>query len=127
MLRQVSISFLLLLFIAFGVKSQIVSESQIPGENVITVATQLDNKNAIELYPNPTVDFLIVHIKNSEMRDVQFEVRSLLGSEMMVEAEPIGGDRYRFPVKDFTTGYYFIIIEDEETRYKRAFRFLKSN
>ena len=112
---------------AFGAQAQIVSDSQIPGENVINIAAQLDSKNSIELYPNPTVDYLIVHIKNSDLRDVQFEVRSLLGSEMLVEAEPIGGDRYRFPVKEFNTGYYFVIIKDEETRYKKAFRFLKSN
>ncbi len=96
-------------------------------EQALTITEQLDNKNKIEVYPNPAVDFLLVQISNSELRDVKFEVRSLLGSEMHVQIEELGAGKYRFPVQDFSTGYYFIIVKDEATRFKKAFRFLKSN
>ena len=54
-------------------------EQTIPlqGEKEITVVTQIGGQNEIELYPNPTVDFLIVEIKNSEMKNVEFLIRSL--------------------------------------------------
>ena len=124
--RPITISLLLCFF--FGsLMAQVEQTIPLQGEKEITVVTQIGGQNEIELYPNPTLDFLIVEIKNSEMKNVEFEIRSLLGNEMIVNPEQVGFDRYRFQVKDFNTGYYFIIVKDEETRFKKAFRFLKSN
>jgi hypothetical protein len=81
--------------------------------------------NKVEIYPNPSVKYLIVEIKNSELYNVEFEMRSIIGNKLDVMAENIGDDKYRFNVKQFAPGYYFIVIKDDNTQFKQAHKFLK--
>lgn len=81
--------------------------------------------NKVEIYPNPSVKYLIVEIKNSELLNVEFEMRSIIGNKLNVMAENIGTDKYRFNVKQFAPGYYFIVIKDDNTQFKQAHKFLK--
>lgn len=101
-------------------------------DNVVSAETSFYNhnvdlnKNRIELYPNPAVDYIVVQIKNSTLENAEFELHSLIGNEIKIEAEDLGNGRYRIPVKNYATGYYFIVVKDENTRFKKAFRFLKN-
>ena len=81
--------------------------------------------NKVEIYPNPSVKYLIVEIKNSELLNVEFEMRSIIGNKLNIMAENIGDDKYRFNVKQFAPGYYFIVIKDDNTQFKQAHKFLK--
>jgi len=81
--------------------------------------------NKVEIYPNPSVEFLIVEIKNSKLYSVQFEMRSIIGNKLNVIPENIGADKFRFNVKQFPPGYYFIVVKDDDSQFKEAHRFLK--
>ena len=85
----------------------------------------LEMINKVEIYPNPSVEFLIVEIKNSELYDVEFEMRSIIGNKIIVVAENIGSDKFRFNVKQFPPGYYFIVVKDDNSQFKQAHKFLK--
>ena len=98
-----------------------------PDENDIIVQDFLDKANRIDIYPNPAQEFLIVQISNSNVQDIKFEIRSLLGQKMLVTPEDLGNGKYRFPVKDFAVGYYFIIVKDREGILNMAQKFLKAN
>lgn len=122
---------LLLSFIAasFGTVAQSRGELQTVStaeSNVKVVEDPFRQLNEVDLYPNPAVDYLTVQISNMNLANVSFEIRSLLGSRMNVIAEDLGNGKYRFPVKEFSTGYYFVVVKDENRRFKKAFRFLKS-
>lgn len=82
-------------------------------------------KNKIDIYPNPSVNFLVIEIKNSELERVEFEMRSIIGNKVSIIPEEIGRNKYRINVKDFSTGYYFLVVKDEFTRFKEAHKFLK--
>ena len=82
-------------------------------------------ENVIDIYPNPAVRFLIVNIENSTMESTKFELHSIIGNQMTIKIQDLGQDRYRIPVEHFATGYYFLVVKDEETRFKRAYKFLK--
>ena len=86
---------------------------------------QLELTNEIEIYPNPSVNFLVVEIKNSDLDRVEFEMRSIIGNKVRITPEEIGRDKYRFNVEDFATGYYFLVVKDDFTRFKEAHKFLK--
>ena len=86
-------------------------------------STLQDNK--IDIYPNPAVEYLIVQIKNSTLSNMEFEMHSIIGNQMTIKALDLGEGRYRIPVDNFATGYYFLIVKDENARFKRAFKFLK--
>lgn len=82
-------------------------------------------ENKIDIYPNPAVEYLIVQISNSTLDKMEFEMHSIIGNQMTFKAQDLGEGRFRIPVDNFATGYYFLIVKDENARFKRAFKFLK--
>ncbi len=121
--------YILSAFLALGVYGTVVGQNQtgntLQAENPIIQQASIDIRNQIEVYPNPAVEFLVVEIQNSDLIDTQFEMHSLIGNEVTIEPEEIGYNLYRIPVKHFSTGYYFLVVKDEISRYKKAFKFLK--
>ena len=85
----------------------------------------LDLTNQIELYPNPSVKYLFVEIKNSTLEEVEFEMHSIIGTRIIVDYEEIGEFKYRIPVEKLNAGYYFLLIKDNTERFNRAFKFVK--
>ncbi|MEQ9052822.1 MAG: T9SS type A sorting domain-containing protein [Marinoscillum sp.] len=105
--------------------------SQSGAGNVVSAETNfynqpLDISNKIEIYPNPAVEYVIVEISNSTLTNTEFEMHSIIGNEIKITPEEIGNGRFRVPVKDFATGYYFLVVKDEVSRFKKAYRFLKN-
>lgn len=83
-------------------------------------------RNLIEIYPNPTTDFIHVEIKESEFNSVGFEMYNIIGNTIKVSYEQVRKDLYKIPVKDLASGYYMLIVKDDETRYRKAFKFMKN-
>lgn len=83
-------------------------------------------KNKIELYPNPAVEFVIVNIQQSTLKNAEFELHSIIGNEITISAEDMGNGRFKIPLKDFSSGYYFVVVKDEVSRFKQAYKFLKN-
>ena len=105
--KLIILTFILVLAtLSYGVAQDIGLESRLS-------TSSLTVKNKIEVYPNPAVEFLIVQISNSEMENVEFEMYSLIGNKIVIKPEQIGTDKYRISVKDFSSGYYFILVKDE--------------
>lgn len=85
-----------------------------------------NQQNQIELYPNPAVDYLIVDLSKSDIHNVEFELHSMIGNKIRIQPEEVGSDRYRIPLKEFATGYYFLVVKDNFSRFKKAYKFLKN-
>lgn len=79
----------------------------------------------INIYPNPAVEFIVVELDNT-LENVGFELNSMIGNKITIQPEELGYGKYRIPLKDFATGYYFLIVKDEEARFKKAYKFLKN-
>ena len=88
---------------------------------------QFQAKNTIELFPNPVEDYLQIKILNNELEDVRFEMHSIIGNVVQIETEEVGQDAYRIPVESFASGYYFLVVKDDVTRFSKAFKFLKKD
>ncbi len=84
-----------------------------------------NDQNKIELYPNPAVDYLIVEISNSSISNAEFELHSIIGNKIIIQPEKIGVSRYRIPLKNLVSGYYFLVVKDDFSRFKKAYKFLK--
>ena len=79
----------------------------------------------VELYPNPSVDFLNITLKNSNLKNVEFEMYNVIGNKINFELDAISGVSYKINVKEFNPGYYLLIIKDPISRYNKAFKFRK--
>lgn len=87
----------------------------------------LSTENQIEIYPNPAADYIVIELTNSSLDNIDFEMHSIIGNSIDITFEDLGQDRYKIPVKDFASGYYFLVVKDEIARFKKAYKFLKSN
>lgn len=120
--------FIMSLFWAANSYGQNVGEKNVYAkETLLAQIHPEESKNQIELYPNPSIDFVIVNIQNSDLQDVKFKLHSIIGNTVEVEAELIGKDKFKINLKENSSGYYFLIIEDEFTAFKEAYKFLKNN
>ena len=97
------------------------SKSEVPKLN--TESLQIETE--IELYPNPAIDFLTVTLKNSQLKDVRFEMYNIIGNKLKLELDKVSSDSYKINVKEFHSGYYLLIIKDPISRYNKAFKFRK--
>ncbi|MGL1885748.1 MAG: T9SS type A sorting domain-containing protein [Reichenbachiella sp.] len=88
--------------------------------------TVAELKNKIEVYPNPSVEFIIVEISNSDLEKVKFQLHSLIGNTVDVPYEEVGKNKYKINLQEYTPGYYFLIIKDDVTYFKEAYKFLKN-
>ena len=97
------------------------SKSEVP--KLKTESLQIETE--IELYPNPAIDFLTITLKNSQLKDVQFEMYNIIGNKLNLEMDILSSDTYKINVKEFHSGYYLLIIKDPISRYNKAFKFRK--
>jgi hypothetical protein len=81
--------------------------------------------NPVEFYPNPSHDDLNVRINDSNLQNVEFEVYNIIGNSIKIEVEEIARDHYRIPVRSLSPGYYLLVVQDKENRFKQAYKFQK--
>ena len=87
--------------------------------------SSLSQEAQISIYPNPAVEFLMIQV-DGEFKNAVFELNSMIGNKVQIKPEEVGIGKYKIPVKNLASGYYFLIVKDEEKRFKKAFKFLKS-
>ncbi len=91
----------------------------------ISSGDDIFGESKISIYPNPAVEYIVVELDQS-LQGATVELSSMLGNKIFIEPEELGIGKYRIFLKDFATGYYFLIVKDENTRFKKAYKFLKN-
>ncbi|MDX1629658.1 MAG: T9SS type A sorting domain-containing protein [Fulvivirga sp.] len=86
---------------------------------------QIERTNKVQLFPNPSVDFLNVTIVNSDLEHVKFQVHNIIGNLIEVEIEKTDDNQYKINVEDLPAGYYLLAIKDEEKHFRETYKFLK--
>lgn len=79
----------------------------------------------VELYPNPTTEFLYVKLGGKELENVEFEVYSIIGKAMKLEIEQVSQNKFKVPVRTLSQGYYFLIVHDKNVQYRKTYKFQK--
>ena len=78
----------------------------------------------LDLYPNPATDFVIIESNSNNINDFDFQLHSIIGNKVNVSKDIISNRKIRFSVKEISNGYYFIIVANENSKYKKALRFI---
>jgi len=113
-----------LLVITLLVSASSISWSQSAPELDLNYSS-FEKVNKVEIYPNPTVDFLNIVIKNSNLNDPKIEIFNIIGNSVGVEVEKTSDNKYRINVQDLPSGYYLVTIKDNGMLIKDMFKFLK--
>lgn len=84
-----------------------------------------NEKVKVEVFPNPTSDFLNIDLSHLNLKKPKIEIRSLIGKKMRINLEKNGLKKYKIDVEAFSTGYYLVLVMDDQTKFQQTVRFSK--
>ena len=79
----------------------------------------------VDLYPNPTSEYLNISLKNTKLKDVDIEMYNIIGNKLDPQIDKTKSNSYKINVKDLQSGYYLVLVKDPVSRYNKAFKFRK--
>lgn len=88
-------------------------------------ATNPGDKVKVEVFPNPTSDFLNIDLSKLDLKKPQLEIRSIIGTKMQVTVEDNGQKKYKVDVQSFPRGYYLVLVRDDRSKFQQTVRFSK--
>ena len=118
--RILSMNILKIILIGLAIGLASFAEAQDRGSGLPT-----DQAKQVKLFPNPATEFLTVKFETPQARKVKLVLHNIIGSELETEAEIIDDFEVRIKVKDLSTGFYLLLIRNDETGVKTANKFLK--
>jgi hypothetical protein len=87
--------------------------------------SNLQSITRIELYPNPTSDFITVTIDREKLKSVEFEMYNIIGNHMNIAMEQEDYRQFKINVREYNPGYYLLVVKDPITRYNQVVKFQK--
>jgi len=84
-----------------------------------------DEKVKVEIFPNPTSEFLNIDLTKLDLKKPQVEIRSIIGTIMNVQVEENGRKKYKVDVQSFPRGYYLVLVRDDQSKFQQTIRFSK--
>lgn len=109
---------LVFMFAAFSVSAQTQALAN-------RTSTDPNEKLKVEIFPNPTSDFLNIDLSNLNLKKPQLEIRSIIGTKMTVNVEDNGPKKYKVDVQSFPRGYYLVLVRDDRSKFQQTVRFSK--
>lgn len=85
----------------------------------------VDISASIRLYPNPAPEYVYVQLGMLKADKVKLTIHTVIGNETSPEIDKIDDHQVRIRVKDMASGYYFLTIKDDDTRFRATYKFLK--
>jgi hypothetical protein len=80
----------------------------------------------LEVYPNPTTDYLYVRFINGEPDNFRIEIVNFIGNKEELTLSKQNSDTYRIDVSKLSRGYYYLILHESDTQKKSMKKFLKN-
>jgi hypothetical protein len=84
-----------------------------------------DPAKAVQIYPNPATDYLIVKFELPIAKTSKLAFHSIIGSSIELEQEAIDDFEIRVKVKDLPLGYYIVAVHDPQNNSRAIYKFLK--
>lgn len=83
------------------------------------------DKVKVEIFPNPTSEYLNIDLSKLNLQKPQIEIRSIIGTKMQVSVEGNGVKKYKVDVQSFPRGYYLVLVRDDRSKFQQTVRFSK--
>ncbi len=103
----------------------IIVYAQSNGEYPAFSSSDLKIENKIQIYPNPSIDFLKITIVESNLVNPQIVIHSIIGNKLEVFTEKMDANEFKVDVKNLPSGYYLVAIKDAATGFSETYKFLK--
>ncbi len=103
----------------------VASYAQIGLESPSYASQDLKIENRIQIYPNPSVDFLKVTIEESNLVDPQIVIHTIIGNKLQIDSEKTASNEFKVDVKNLPAGYYLLAVKDASSGFSETYKFLK--
>ena len=119
------VNIFILVFCCFAI-TYVMGQETSTGRSDFTQLSQVK----IDLYPNPTTDFLNIALGNLETFDKTtvnptLILYNIIGNTIDIKPQKIDNNHYRFNVSDLAPGYYLLAVNDPPAKFNKTFKFLK--
>ena len=94
-------------------------------ENILINGKGEVKENVVKLYPNPAIDYMTVSILNNTLKNPQVSVYSIIGNKIQVDIEEHENHLFLIDLRNFTAGYYLLVIKDPDVKFNKTYKFLK--
>jgi hypothetical protein len=94
-------------------------------ETLASIQTNNDPKVKVEVFPNPTTDFLTIDLSKLNLKKPNIEIRNIIGSKMSMTKEDAGDKKIRVDVTSYPRGYYLVLVKDDQSKFQQTIRFSK--
>uniref|UniRef100_UPI004048A36C T9SS type A sorting domain-containing protein n=1 Tax=Roseivirga sp. TaxID=1964215 RepID=UPI004048A36C len=94
-------------------------------ETLASIQTNNDPKVKVEIFPNPTADFLTIDLSKLDLKKPNIEIRNIIGSKMLMTKEDAGDKKIRVDVTSYPRGYYLVLVKDDQSKFQQTIRFSK--
>ena len=84
-----------------------------------------DPAKSAQVYPNPATEYLTLKFETPIAKTVKLQFHSIIGTSLELEHEAIDEFEVRVKVKDLSTGYYLIGVQDAQSGSRAIHKFLK--
>ena len=80
--------------------------------------------------PAITSFFILPKLRPISNRNINVEIRNILGNKMPVQLESVSGGKFRINLSDYPSGYYLLVLQcercgEQQGRYEEIHKFLK--
>ncbi len=82
-------------------------------------------KIKVDVYPNPTSDEITIDLSKTDVLSPKIEIRSIIGSKMVIRLEKSGFKKYKVDVSRFPRGYYLVLVREDREKFQQTVRFSK--
>lgn len=94
-------------------------------QTLANIQTNNDPKVKVEVFPNPTSDFLTIDLSKLDLKKPNIEIRNIIGSKMSMTKEDAGDKKIRVDVTSYPRGYYLVLVKDDQSKFQQTIRFSK--
>ncbi|MES2140649.1 MAG: T9SS type A sorting domain-containing protein [Bacteroidota bacterium] len=110
---------------ATGPGGNITEGLQQPYEIMVVSGIEDNDINlAFAIYPNPTADFVVLSVQNSNTLNMTYSLCNVEGK--LIEKQEVNGSQTTIAMKDLASGIYFIKVLRKSTEVK-IFKVIKNN
>jgi len=92
---------------------------------MVTSTNDLLRDLKVELFPNPSTDWLGLNLKSNERQELEFVVFNEVGQPIMSrKVESVG--QYVIDIKDWSSGFYYFMLHTNQGQFITSGSFLKN-
>jgi hypothetical protein len=99
--------------------------SNAQNETLSNLQINNDPKLKVEIFPNPTADFLTIDLSKLDLKKPNIEIRNIIGSKMVMIKENSEKKKIRVDVSAYPRGYYLVLVKDDQSKFQQTVRFSK--